>query len=207
MSVTGSSVLTVAVGPPEHGVTRFAVDCARAADGPLCEVPDVATLRDSLAARPGTPVHLHVTDPLLDATPEGAAAVVEALAVDRPVALTLHDVPQPAEGADRCRQRTLAYQRMAAAAGLIVVSSEHERRLCEDADIVVDAVIPLPVPALPGPAAPGPAREHSAAAGRHTDERSVGVFGFLHPGKAVDVVAAAVAELAAAGDDRVTLQL
>lgn len=132
------------------------------------------------------------------------------LARGRLVAVTLHDVPQPAEGADRCRQRTRAYQRIARAAGLVVVSSGHERRLCADAVIAVDAVIPLPVPALPGagatstvsPVAPAP-----PAPGRAVDERSVGVFGFLHPGKAVDLVADAVARLAGAGDDRVTLRL
>ncbi|HMT50324.1 glycosyltransferase [uncultured Dietzia sp.] len=191
--------LTIALGPPEHGVTRFAVDCARAAGTPLLEVADVSGLERELAARPGVPVHLHVTDPLFGPTPDEAAALIDSLARDRPLAVTLHDVPQPAEGAQRCRRRTDAYRRIAAAAGLVVVSSEHERRLCEAAGIDVDAVILLPVPELPRAESPdGPATR---------DARSVGVFGFLHPGKAVDLVAAAVAELAAAGDGAVTLRL
>ena len=168
--------LTIALGPPEHGVTRFAVDCARAAGTPLLEVADVSGLAGELAARPGVPVHLHVTDPLFGPTPDEAAALIDSLARDRPVAVTLHDVPQPAEGAQRCRRRTDAYRRIAAAAGLVVVSSEHERRLCEAAGIDVDAVILLPVPELPRAESPdGPATR---------DARSVGVFGFLHPGSA-----------------------
>lgn len=201
--------LTIALGPPEHGVTRFAVDCARAVGADLLEVAHVEHLPAALAGR-DDPVHLHVTDSLFGGTPDQAAEVIEMLARGRLVAVTLHDVPQPAEGADRCRQRTRAYQRIARAAGLVVVSSGHERRLCADAVIAVDAVIPLPVPALPGagatstvsPVAPAP-----PAPGRAVDERSVGVFGFLHPGKAVDLVADAVARLAGAGDDRVTLRL
>ena len=199
--------LTVALGPPAHGVQRFAVDCARAAGTPLLEVPDVASLPDALAAHPGVPVHLHVTDPLFGANPDRAARVIESLAGDRPVAVTLHDVPQPAEGEERCRRRTAAYRRIAAAAGLVVVSSRHERALCEAAGIAVDAVILLPVPELPAPAGPDAAAGAPAGAPMSPDDRSVGVFGFLHPGKAVDLVAAAVAELAAAGDRAVTLRL
>ena len=206
-------VVTIALGPPEHGVTRFAVDCARAAGSPLLEAADISALPGALAAHPGAPVHLHVTDPLFGATPDEAAAAVESLARDRPVALTLHDVPQPAEGVERFHQRRRAYQRMAAAAGMLVVSSDHERALCADAHIVVDAVIPLPVPALPVPALPGatPPAPTPAPSDGPPDEargsRAVGVFGFLHPGKAVDLVADAVAELAAAGDHNVALHL
>lgn len=187
--------LTIALGPPEHGVTRFAVECARAAGTGLLEVADVSELPGALAEHRGTPVHLHITDSLFGAAPDAAATAVEGLARGRAVAVTLHDVPQPAEGAERCRRRTRAYQRIAAASGLVVVSSEHERRLCAHADIAVDAVIPLPVPDLAPPADPT------------RDARSVGVFGFLHPGKAVDVVADAVAALAGAGDATVSLRL
>ncbi|WP_255583530.1 hypothetical protein [Dietzia sp. ANT_WB102] len=190
-----SAPLTIALGPPEHGVTRFAVDCARAAGTTLLEVTDVSALPAALSEHPGAPVHLHVTDPLFGATPDDAAAHIENVAGARAVAVTLHDVPQPAEGLERCRRRTHAYQRIAGVAGLVVVSSEHEQSLCADASIVVDAVIPLPVPDLAPPASLAP------------DSRSVGVFGFLHPGKAVDVVAEAVAALAAAGDNRVSLRL
>lgn len=195
--------LTIALGPPAHGVTRFAVECAQAAGAAVLDVPDVAGLPAALAALPAQgsarAIHLHVTDPLFGATPDEAADTIEAVARDRPLAVTLHDVPQPAEGEERCRVRTRAYQRIAAAADLVVVSSQHERALCEAAGIVVDAVIPLPVPDL------GAASLHGAPP--EPDARSVGVFGFLHPGKAVDVVAAAVADLAAAGDHDVTLRL
>lgn len=213
--------LTIALGPPEHGVTRFAVECAQAAGTPLLDVADVAEMPAALAAlatrNPAMPVHLHVTDPLFGSTPDEAAEAIESLARDRPVAVTLHDVPQPAEGAERCRRRTRAYQRIASVAGLVVVSSEHERTLCEEAGIVVDVVIPLPVPDL-GRRVDGSktgrgteqadwARAAEPAESPTPDARSVGVFGFLHPGKAVDLVAGAVAELAAAGDRAVTLRL
>lgn len=202
--------LTIAVGPPEHGVARFAVECAQAAGTEVLEVVGIAGLPAALAAlaalstehpaqHPVQPVHLHVTDPLFGATPDEAADTIESLARDRPVAVTLHDVPQPAEGAERCRRRTRAYQRIAVAAGLVVVSSEHERTLCAAADIVVDVVIPLPVPDLGGAA--------DLAGPPTPDARSVGVFGFLHPGKAVDLVAQAVTALAAAGDTEVTMRL
>ncbi|UVE93868.1 hypothetical protein [Dietzia sp. B32] len=187
--------LTLALGPPDHGVTRFALDCARAAGTEVLEVADVTGLAGALAAHRGVPLYLHATDSLFGADPDDAASTVERLARDHPVGITLHDVPQPAEGAERCRRRTRAYQRMATVAGLVVVSSEHERHLCADAGIAVDAVIPLPVPDLAPPADLAP------------DERSVGVFGFLHPGKAVDVVAEAVAALATAGDRHVSLRL
>lgn len=194
--------MTIALGPPEHGVTRFAVDSARAAGTPLLEVPHVAALQEESGAgtlAPGTPLHLHITDHLFGDTPEDAASVVEALARDHPVAVTLHDVPQPAEGAERCAHRAAAYRRIAQAAGLVVVSSVHERRLCEAIGVVADVVIPLPVPALGVAPADEPAVQ--------PDLRSVGVFGFLHPGKAVDVVADAVAALAAAGDHDISLRL
>lgn len=199
MTASLSLPLTVALGPPGHGVTRFAADCAHAAGTPLLEVADVAQLADALAPYPGSAVHLHITDALFGATPDEAADTLESLARDHPIGVTLHDVPQPAEGAERCRRRTLAYRRIAAAAGLVVVSSEHERHLCTAAGIAVDAVIPLPVPDLGRPASP--------TDGLRPDERSVGVFGFLHPGKAVDLVADAVAELAATGDRAITLRL
>lgn len=199
--------LTIAVGPAEHGVTRFAVDCARSASADLLEVADVEKLAVALAGRPGVPVHLHVTDSLFGSTPDEAAEVIESVARDRLVAVTLHDVPQPAEGVERCRLRTRSYQRIAAVSGLVIVSSGHERRLCAEAGIAVDAVIPLPVPALPLPARPVPAVTGRVAPETVVDERSVGVFGFLHPGKAVDLVADAVARVSEAGDDRVTLRL
>ncbi|MFN3600080.1 MAG: hypothetical protein ACK4UY_01675 [Dietzia sp.] len=203
MTASSTLPLTVALGPPGHGVTRFAADCAHAAGTPLLEVADIAQLADGLAvapaAGPGSAVHLHVTDALFGATPDEAAEALETLARDHPIGVTLHDVPQPAEGTERCLRRTRAYRRIAAASGLVVVSSEHERRLCASAGIAVDAVIPLPVPDL--------GRAASPTDELRPDERSVGVFGFLHPGKAVDLVADAVAELAAAGDRAITLRL
>lgn len=204
---TASSTLplTIALGPPGHGVTRFAVECARAAGTPLLKVADAGALPDALAALPttlptsppATRLHLHVTDSLFGATPDQAADALESAARDRPIAVTLHDVPQPAEGAERCRRRTRAYRRIAAVAAVVVVSSEHERALCEAAGIAVDAVIPLPVPDLRGH---GPGGRSARVLEPTPDARSVGVFGFLHPGKAVDLVADAVARLAAAGD-------
>lgn len=158
------------LGGPRHGVGRYAAEVAGACGATV--------VRDVAAVGPGPgPVHLHVTDRLLGATPAAAADEVERLARLVPLTLTLHDVPQPTDG-PVFAARAAAYGRMVRAARGWVVSSEHERALVArwcDASVEVaarGAVVPLPVPA-PGP--PGAVR---------TDPRPVlGIFGFVYPGK------------------------
>ena len=45
-----------------------------------------------------TPMHLHFTDRIFGSSPAGAADAVVEIARVRPVTVTLHDLPQPANG-------------------------------------------------------------------------------------------------------------
>jgi hypothetical protein len=133
-------------------------------------------------------LHLHVSDWLFADAGVGAghaiAGLVGALR-DRGVALsvTLHDLPQPADGPDLYRRRAATYRGLVESAAGVVVCSEHERTLLEDA-LLADGgrlpadprallVIPLPI----DPAEPTPAGDASAMT------RTVGIFGYLYPGK------------------------
>lgn len=201
----------VVVGSERHGVARHALATARALEGlgftvPVVHLPDAASLRERGPAVTG-PVHLDVTDGLFGGDP---AEVPGLLAASLPggATLTLHDVPQPAEGADRFARRAGAYAELARWALGTVVSSQHERALLGDVLAAAPgegpgrgtpatgqppgatAVIPLPVEDL-RPVA-------SRAGGQPTDPteppprdpepldglaRDVVVFGFLYPGK------------------------
>lgn len=188
-------------GPPEHGVTRFALEVgaqpALAAE-PVVRVPDAVGADLAAAVRdqaPGaTSVHVNVTDRLFGANAPAAADVLVALAHRVPTTVTLHDVPQPSDGPGGYPRRAAAYARVVAAARGVVVSSDHERLLLVDAlrdagrpdlaDAVPLAVIPLPVE-QPAPFVPSaPARP-----------RDVVLLGFLYPGKGHEEALAALADL------------
>ena len=187
-------VVHLVPGPERHGVTRHALDLlGRPAaaghlvrrvlpEGPGAQ-PRAADTQDALLAalpRRDAPVHvhLHLTDHLLAPTAGACAEVVEGLADEVPLSLTLHDLPQPADGPGRYERRRAAYARMATRARGVVVASEHERTLlltalaAERLPAPPIAVVPLPLhpPEPGGPLAPaGP--------------RAVAVFGYLYPGK------------------------
>ncbi|GAA2009864.1 glycosyltransferase [Nakamurella flavida] len=163
-------------GPVDHGVVEVADRIARADGGGIVE-PDPARLA-SLADRlpPGTRVlHLHVTDWLFGGS--AAAARVGELA-DRLTArgvqltLTLHDLPQPSDGAELFDRRTSTYRELVARAAAVVVSSDHERRLLAEIGVPVEdvAVIPLAIDPLP-------------TVDVAVESGTVGVFGYLYPGK------------------------
>jgi glycosyltransferase involved in cell wall biosynthesis len=185
------SAIVLVVGPAGHGVTGTALAQEAAlrtvAPGPVHllhrpAVPDVAELRAALRAAPPGPVLVHVTDRLFGRTPEDAADAVVALAQERPLVLTLHDLPQASDGPCNAPRRATAYRRMAQAAAAVVVSSTHEQRLLAACGTdVPSVVVPLPVPDLhAAPAAEPPA-----------PLRGVAVLGYLYPGKGhEDVVAA-----------------
>lgn len=186
------TITVLVVGPAAHGVTGTALAQEAAlravAPGPLHllrrdGMPDVAELRAALRAAPPGPVLVHVTDRLFGTTPEDAADVVVALAQERPLVVTLHDLPQPSDGPRNAPRRATAYRRMAHAAAAVVVSSAHEQRLLAacGAD-VPSVVVPLPVPEL----RPAPAADPSAPL------RGVAVLGYLYPGKGHDAVVAAL---------------
>ncbi|GAA4323312.1 glycosyltransferase [Klenkia terrae] len=144
------------VGPAEHGVVRYARELAEADGGPRGDA-DV--------------VHVHYTDRLFGHTAETSAEafVARAVAMGRPVVVTLHDVP-PHDGSVLQRRRAAAYAAVVGACAAVVVNSEHEAaRLRAFAD-VVPTVVPLPVQPLPPGPVPPP-------------DGQVVVLGFLYPGK------------------------
>lgn len=176
------SVHHLAVGDPSHGVTRLALQLTEGR--PRTLVPTVRDLADARAARDRLPpadtapaLHLHLTDALLGDDPIGALRTIGA---GRRLAVTLHDVPQPAEGRRRWRRRAALYAGLAAAADLVLVSSVHEHAAVRALGAGVDGVLPLPIDALRVPPRPD-------------DAPTVGVLGWVHPGKGLAVLAVAVA--------------
>lgn len=178
------SVHHVVVGDPTHGVARLALQLSTGL--PRTVVPALAGPDDARRAAALLPptaeapaLHLHVNDDLLGPAP---AATLAALAAGRRVAVTLHDVPQPGEGDARLARRVAVYRELAGAADLVVVSSEHERAGMRRAGADAGHVLPLPIDARLIPAAP------------ETDA-TVGVLGWIHPGKGHADVADALATL------------
>jgi hypothetical protein len=190
--VSGTATTVLVVGPAEHGVTAAALAQEAAlrevATGPVHLLrrdrrPDAAELRAAVRAAPPGPLLVHVTDKLFGTTPEDAADAVVALAVERPLVLTLHDLPQASDGPRNAPRRAAAYRRMAQAAAAVVVASEHEARLLAACGAPVPCtVVPLPVPDLRG----------APAADRSTPPGSVAVLGYLYPGKGHEAVVAAL---------------
>lgn len=198
------------VGPARHGVTRYAELLLRATDVPAARVTRVdrtvtaADAADVVAALPTapTPVHLHLTDHLLGG-PEDTPVVVAALATGRPLAVTLHDLPQPSDGAPLPRRRA-CYAEVARTASAVVVSSAHEERLLRDVLAAVPdpagrtvrvRVVPL---ASDRPRASGvPAPGGDGTAVDPTAPRDVAVLGFVYPGKGHDEVLSALEHLPA----------
>ena len=143
------------VGPAEHGVTRFARDLAAAAgDSPE---PDV--------------LQVNYTDRLFGRTAEESAAAFAAFAagLDRPLVVTLHDVP-PTDGSPLQQRRARTYAAVVDAAAAVVVNSEHEAARLRWFTTAVPHVVPLPVEPLPPGPVPPP-------------DGQVVVLGFLYPGK------------------------
>lgn len=203
----------VVVGPQRHGVVAHALGLA-AASGSLAdrlvrvtsEPRDVGQrLAEATSGHSG--LMLHITDHLLADGAAGAADVVEGLAARSPLAVCLHDLPQPHEGEDRCTRRRAAYRRIACAATRLVVSSEFERsllRACSPTPHEADevgakvVVVPLPVERDPGLASPRPS-------GGSNGWLDVGVLGFVYPGKGLEQVIEAAAAVRRLGHDvRVT---
>ncbi|MBY6364141.1 hypothetical protein HQ609_13595 [Rhodococcus corynebacterioides] len=181
-------VTQVIVGPDEHGVVQFAHRIHDAVVG----VGGDSVLDRHLdtpapqAISASDVVHLHVTDRLFgspaDRAAESVSAVVDAArTAGARVVVTLHDVPQPSDGRS-VEVRTAAYRRIAESADIVVVSSEHERLLMDEAGIESAALEVIPLPVATGRADP------VVSPGTVT----VGVLGFLYPGKGHVEVAAAL---------------
>ena len=194
-------VLYLSVGPRAHGVVRHGEQTAQALRGVGLDVETLhaedATgfigLAPALqrACDEGRAMHLDVTDALFGPTPAAAADALTR-ALPECATLTLHDVPQPAEGQARFEARAEAYARLAREAAGVVVSSEHERALLRDVVDVPAHVVPLPVEdrRTDGPDTSEPLPE--AYAGIEDD---VVIFGHLYPGKGHAEALDALAEL------------
>ena len=126
-------------------------------------------------------VHTAFTDALWGPDVSAAAARFTAWAatVREPVVVTLHDVPGADPDPARDARRTAGFAQVAAAADLALVCSAQEAARLRPRP----QVVPLPLEPL---AAPGPP---PAWANRPT----VGVLGFVFPGKGHDRVVAAAA--------------
>lgn len=163
----------VVVGPVRHGVVRFGI----ALDERLRRGGFPIELRRALGtATRGRGVHVQFTDRLFGADAGQAAATVSEFAATvhhagMRASATLHDLPQPSDG-EHYPTRARAYASLASTLDAVVVSSEHERDLLSDIGFRGrTSVIPLPV------AAPA----HDPAPSPHPP--SVGMFGFVYPGK------------------------
>ncbi len=178
-------VVHLVVGPDQHGVVRWAQDIAGALDAPVVRAATPDDI-DPMSLG-GGPVHIHVTDRLFgpDATAAADRFVELVRALDVPVGATLHDIPQPSDGA-AYERRAAAYRRIGQACRGIVVSSRHERSLLYESDWTGPDpdVIPLALTSPPRGGARPP-----------TVDREIGVFGFIYPGKGHDEVLEATADL------------
>ena len=142
------------VGPAGHGVTEYALGLARTTGA---EVIREETFGDTPLAGP---VHVTFTDHLFGDTAERLLA-----RIDGPLSVSLHDIPQPEEGAERYARRARVYRELVEKADVAVVNSDHEASFF-DANTTV---IRLPIPVIDSPFNP--------------KEDTVGVLGFLYPGK------------------------
>ncbi|MCG7421732.1 hypothetical protein MHY29_02560 [Micrococcus sp. ACRRV] len=192
-------VLYLSVGSRGHGVVNHGLLTAEAlaqagldveslhtedATGFVGLAPVLARAREARRA-----VHVDVTDSLFGPSPAAAADTLSRI-LPEGATVTLHDVPQPAEGEARFLERAEAYVRIAQAAAGVVVSSEHERALLH-AIVDVDAhVVPLPVEDRR--AAREAVRLPEALEGL---DRDVVIFGHLYPGKGHAEAIDALAEL------------
>ncbi|ORI16539.1 hypothetical protein [Rhodococcus sp. 1168] len=173
-------VCHLAVGPITHGVVRYGeavYDAARAEGLEHC------LIRSSGSEATEVPecvlVHIHVTDRLFGSSPRYALTALQELiaAIGGPVSVTLHDLPQPSDGPSMS-DRVAFYRSVLDLVVGVVVSSEHEAQLLHefvhpDADSLVEiAVVPLMIA--------GPVRPKRVPP---TVARTVGVLGFLYPGK------------------------
>ncbi len=163
-------------GPERHGVVVHGQGVGRAVGAEV--------VRD-LRPVTGDVVHVQFTDALFGADISSAAAAFTTwrAQVDGRVVVTLHDVPGGDADAARDARRTAGYTRVVESADAVVVSAQHEAARLRH--LVDPWVVPLPVPAL-APAGPPPP---------WVDEATVGVLGFVYPGKGHDVALQVAAEL------------
>lgn len=169
-------------GPDRHGVTLLARQVADAAGAPVVRGHEVP------ARLHGRPVHLHFTTGLFD-SPEAARDVVDAWAARTRLTLTLHDVPQPAEGA-RWGRRAAVYSHLVARSSAWAVNSRWEATLAAEALLQAPRgpeVIPLPI--VLEPRATGPTQAVGAGSAvlpadvPQARDGWIGLVGWVYPDK------------------------
>ncbi|KQO63532.1 hypothetical protein [Curtobacterium sp. Leaf261] len=172
------SVPALVVTPEDHhGVAVYARQVA--AEVSRIAGVDVATPVAVLdGPTPPPRAHLHFTDRLWAASPEEAAVRIEAIARRTRLTVTLHDLPQPSDGARNLGRRSACYARVVTASHGVVVNSEHEAALLAEHTLTTAASGPVPVVAIPLPVTPG-----AMVVARPEPEPEVAVLGFFYPGK------------------------
>lgn len=165
-------------GPVLHGAVGHAAALARL----LREAGHVV-----VPAGAADVTHAQFTDGLWgENVARAASCYVEwAARVAGPVVVTLHDVPGADPDPARDLRRIAGYARVVAASAGVIVSAKHEavkvRRISPGCQV---EVIDLPLPRLPGPT---PSRPGWA------DQATLGVLGFIYPGKGHEAVLACAA--------------
>lgn len=155
------------VGSDGHGVTEYALALAAATNAPVIREEEFGE-----TPLPEGAIHTTFTDHLFGPSPDQAVDALLSRVGSRPLSISFHDVPQPEEGQERFARRAPAYLRLAAACaesgGAPVTNSDHEARFFRSRGADV-AVVRLPIP-----------RVHSVF---EPEPGTVGVLGFLYPGK------------------------
>ena len=171
-----TAITHVVVGPPRHGVVRFGCELhdAMVTAGASSSLQRYARVDEIQLNATDSGIHLQFTDRVFGGTPHEAAEAVCTLVADADrlglrVTATLHDLPQPSDGRNHAR-RTTAYADVCARVHAVVVSSEHERALLGAYAPGRVAVVPLPV-------------TFAHAEQVAPQILSIGIFGFVYPGK------------------------
>ncbi|WP_428341223.1 hypothetical protein [Mycobacterium sp.] len=184
------------VGPRRHGVVQFGFALHAALQLQRCSsellwFPSVTDLISDPGSESGL-VHTHFTDRLFGSTPAAAASAFSVLARTvrangSMLSVTLHDLPQSSDGA-HYNSRIQAYRRVCSLCDYIAVSSEHERELMQENGIGIPGVSVIPLPIDPP--------KRCAVPLSHLP-RTLGVFGFIYPGKGYEEIIAATKGLPA----------
>lgn len=158
-------VLVHAPGPGGHGVVRHARVVAELADRHGVRAP----------GRRADLTHAQFTDSLYgtDVASAADAFLAWAAGAPRPLVVTLHDVPGADPDPARDRRRSAGYSRVVAACDAVVVSAQHEALKVARFGTRDTTVIGLPVERWPVGAVTPP----------WADRPTVGVLGFVYPGK------------------------
>jgi glycosyltransferase involved in cell wall biosynthesis len=123
-----------------------------------------------------TPLHLHFTDRLWGISPAAAAATFSQLARHHQVSVTLHDLPQASDGPASERRRAAAYAEVVHLARAVACNSAWETELLSA--FAVPRQPPVVIPLAVAPLSQAPPRTAAA-----TQTATVGLLGFIYPGK------------------------